>query len=696
MVSNYKKKGKCKEYTEADKVCALEALNSGLVTFKQISVDLGIPISTLNRWKQNPHMVLGSGKTCVFSPAEEELMVVAIEYCAKCGFPITRDLLKDMVQSYVTSTGKKTPFRLNRPGDAWILAFERRHRDRISRRKREGISKSRANALSPRKVNGFFDDVYKPVYDQHGLEVKPWLLWNVDETGFQSCRATRKVYVGKNQRNAYSREGNSGKTSFTVLACGNAAGQYLPPFIVYRAKGLRNMWTFGGPPGAGYSFSDHGWMMDTNFEAWFRDVFVPQTQIRAPGQPHVLVFDGHNSHLTYTTVLNAMNSNIDIVCLPPSTSHALQPLDVEVFKAVKGSWSNHVLSWYDANGGNQNVDKESFPGLLKAVWDDLDSNWIINGFKGAGLHPLDKEKIKAKMLVDPNDGVPVPPGGRGPRSPVSILINSLNETLKARVTSQAAAKRAPMKRVQAIQGEVITSEVVLNRLAEHEAQKAEKKQKKSSGVSITMRAPGPNAANIVQSNNLDSFVIRTPRTSEEESQVDEPLDLIQPVQEDNTLITVDADVLVHRPLEGDLTTPGTSGIRRRRSSENGFYREQSSTEDIDPDNPITEEVSERPIDPGLYKSLKTNCHHVIVHYEGQHFPGLVTKKHGDGKTITVKFMRPMPLSPAFWIWPEDETFRDVEICDVVKRIPTPRMNSTSRETYFVQDIARFWPNRYKQ
>ena len=704
MVSNYKKKGKCKEYTEDDKVRALEALHSGLMTFKQISQDLGIPTSTLNRWKQNPHMVLGSGKTCVFSPTEEELMVVAIEYCARCGFPITREMLKDMVHTFVSSSGKRTPFRGDKPGDAWVLSFERRHRDRISRRKREGISKARAHALSPRNVNGFFDDVYKPIYDKHGLEVKPWLIWNVDETGFQSCRATRKVYVGKNQRNAYSREGNSTKTSFTVLACGNAAGQYLPPFTVYKGKGLRNTWTYGGPPDAGYSYSDHGWMMDINFEAWFRDVFIPQTQARAPCQPHVLVFDGHNSHLTYTTVLNAMNNNIDIICLPPSTSHALQPLDVGFFKAVKGLWSKHVLSWYDANGGNQNVNKESFPGLLKAIWDDLDPAYIINGFRGAGLHPLDKEKVKDKILVDPNDRVPVLPR---PRSPENILINSINETLKGKVTAPAA-KKGPTKRVQAEQGEVLTCKTVLKRLQDHEAEMAAKKQKRGSGVSITMRAPGNNA-NTVQSNNLDNFVIRTPRTNEEMRQVDEPRTpdpitpedeiqveeshvSIQPVQEDNTLNSIEANILVHRTMEDDLSTPGPSGVQRRRSSEDGFYREQSSSDNIDPDDPNNKEVSERP--KVLYKSLKTNCTHLIILYEGQHFPGMVTQKHGDGKTITVKVMRKLQLTPAFWTWPKPEEYRTIEMCDVVQRIPTPKMNSSSRETYFVKDIAQFWPNRY--
>ena len=71
---------------------------------------------------------------------------------------------------------------------------------------------------------------------------------------------------------------------------------------------------------------------------------------------------------------------------------------------------------------------------------------------------------------------------------------------------------------------------------------------------------------------------------------------------------------------------------------------------------------------------------------------MVTQKHGDGKTITVKVMRKLQLSPAFWTWPKPEEYCTIEMCDVVQRIPTPKMNSSTRETYFVKDIAQFWPN----
>ena len=49
-------------------------------------------------------------------------------------------------------------------------------------------------------------------------------------------------------------------------------------------------------------------------------------------KPVILTCDGHGSHLTYHTIIKAMEQNI--VCLPPNRSLALQPL-VAIFKQFK-------------------------------------------------------------------------------------------------------------------------------------------------------------------------------------------------------------------------------------------------------------------------------------------------------------------------------------------------------------------------
>jgi len=67
-----------------------------------------------------------------------------------------------------------------------------------------------------------------------------------------------------------------------------------------------------------------GWMEDFAFEAGFKHSFINYTEDKQ--KPIILFFDGHTSHLTYDTILAAKQHGIHIVCLPPKTSFALQPL----------------------------------------------------------------------------------------------------------------------------------------------------------------------------------------------------------------------------------------------------------------------------------------------------------------------------------------------------------------------------------
>ena len=54
-------------------------------------------------------------------------------------------------------------------------------------------------------------------------------------------------------------------------------------------------------------------------------------------KPIIIFFDGHGSHITHQTALRAKEEDVAIVCLPPHTSSALQPLDVGVYGPAKKS-----------------------------------------------------------------------------------------------------------------------------------------------------------------------------------------------------------------------------------------------------------------------------------------------------------------------------------------------------------------------
>jgi hypothetical protein len=60
---------------------------------------------------------------------------------------------------------------------------------------------------------------------------------------------------------------------------------------------------------------------------------------------HLLILDGHCSHVTLDVVQEARAMGLDLFTLPSHTSHALQPLDVSVFKPFKTFFRKYRDFW---------------------------------------------------------------------------------------------------------------------------------------------------------------------------------------------------------------------------------------------------------------------------------------------------------------------------------------------------------------
>ncbi len=182
-----------------------------------------------------------------------------------------------------------------------------------------------------------------------------------------------------------------------MLAAGNAAGDYLEPLVVYKAVHLNESWTANGPNGARYAVSYSGWMSDIIFEQWFCNSFVPFTA--SLQQPVVLLFDGHGSFLTYVTISTAMREMIIIICLPQHTSHALQPLDVGVFRPLQSIWHRILLRFYHETRMIA-VDKGSFPTLLKMLWEYKSADNLIGGFRGSRFWPFNASAVNVEKCIE--------------------------------------------------------------------------------------------------------------------------------------------------------------------------------------------------------------------------------------------------------------------------------------------------------
>ena len=98
------------------------------------------------------------------------------------------------------------------------------------------------------------------------------------------------------------------------------------PMVIVKGKtsaSLHGLTVGEAPAGTVFAFQENGWMTEELGEKWFRDVFLKQC---GPERPQLLLLDGHSSHETLGLLELAVRENIQVLCLPPHTTHMLQPL----------------------------------------------------------------------------------------------------------------------------------------------------------------------------------------------------------------------------------------------------------------------------------------------------------------------------------------------------------------------------------
>ena len=169
---------------------------------------------------------------------------------------------------------------------------------------------------------------------------KPRQLFHCDETYLPLNLACEKVVARMNSKHVYSQA--RGTFEHITLLCGaSAAGVALPPMIIYSKSFPRGAYKFEGPDDALYAKSSSGWVDSELFLQWMNKVFLNHCGMQ---RPVLLFLDEHTSHVSLDVIDVARENNVILFCLPPHTTHALQPLDVSVFRSLKSHFSKAVHS----------------------------------------------------------------------------------------------------------------------------------------------------------------------------------------------------------------------------------------------------------------------------------------------------------------------------------------------------------------
>lgn len=261
MGQRYKRKTQQASWDVSTMKAAMEEAKKTSV--RSTALKYGINLSTLQSHmkKSSPKKTLGRFRN-VFTEEQETELLEYIFHMNNLFCGLTRQEFCSLVYQYAEYNNIPHPFKNNITGDDWYKSFRKRHPD-LTLRQPEPTSVARARPFNRPQVERFFD-LLEDQIEIHQVDVTR--ISNVDETGIQTTsNKPPKVLTktGKKQVGVISSV-ERGKLT-TVVCCCNAAGSFIPPFMIFGRKRMNARLLDGSPPGTVATCTDNGWISGPTF-----------------------------------------------------------------------------------------------------------------------------------------------------------------------------------------------------------------------------------------------------------------------------------------------------------------------------------------------------------------------------------------------------------------------------------------------
>jgi hypothetical protein len=376
-------------WSDAQLKAALSAVERGSPV-QTAALDFDIPRTTLRNHVMGLSLTRKRGRKPVLSRTEEEKVVQYIMGMARYGHPINITELKIKVAE--ATQLRETPFKDGIPRAGWVRWFRKRHPE-ISLRMSQGLDSGRARGLCPENVSSFYENL--EVMLARGYEASH--IWNCDESGAQAGRnGGGRVLAKTGARSVHSIIPKE-REWLSVLVCVNAASFHIPNFYIFRGKSFQRDYIKQCEDNASMAMQEKAWMTGHLFKSWIghfvKNIRDCGLQI-SPLCRHLLILDGHGSHVTMDVVKIACSIGLDLLTLPSHTFHAMQPLDVACFKQSFRELRDVWTLRHKCRGANKEVlAKWVSAALLKA----LSEKNIKSGFRATGIFPFNSHAMDDKM-----------------------------------------------------------------------------------------------------------------------------------------------------------------------------------------------------------------------------------------------------------------------------------------------------------
>ena len=353
-------------------------------------------------------------------PTEEEALLQWVLSMGERGFPPRISAVRKMADILLSACTASPVDASPIIGENWVRKFINRYEQLQSKYTRK-YDYQRALCEDPKAISDWFRLV-ENTRAKYGIPDED--VYNFDETGFQmGVIGTSKVVTGLQRagKALVTKPGN--REWVTGVEAINASGWALPLMIIFAGKMHQAAWYEALPPQWTIAVSENGWTTDKIGLIWLQTVFNKYTKARTVGQYRLLILDGHGSHATPELDRFCLDNAIITLCMPPHSSHLLQPLDVGCFSPLKRAYGYQVGICMQL--GRNHIDKLDFLEAFKpARVAALSSSNICSGFAAAGLVPHTPERVLSRLQLKL----------RTPTTPVSETAMAARQTPKTPYT----------------------------------------------------------------------------------------------------------------------------------------------------------------------------------------------------------------------------------------------------------------------
>jgi hypothetical protein len=321
---------------------------------------------------------------------EEDVIVQHVLNLDLRGFPPRLATVKDMADSLLAE-------RYEDPvGQKWARTFVTR-RPELKVKFNRKYDYKRALCEDPEIIQGW-SRLIENMKAKYGILDED--TYNFDESGFMMGMISTGAVVTSSERRGRPKSVQPGNREWTTVVQGiNAMGWAIPPFIIFQGKHHLSAWYKEGslPHDWVIGVSENGWTTNKLGLQWLKH-FDEHTKRRVIGAHRLLIIDGHESHDSLEFQQYCKDNKIITICMPPHSSHLLQPLDVGCFSPMKKAYGRQAEDLM--RNKITHITKLEFLPCFKGTFDaTITKDNIQGGFRGAGLVPFDPEAVISKLDV---------------------------------------------------------------------------------------------------------------------------------------------------------------------------------------------------------------------------------------------------------------------------------------------------------